>query len=87
MPLERAVRELLPTVEKLAGEKAKIRWNKHNDKAPQPRSAAATVIVKILAAFPKSSNTASILNMIEKVHNNPEIASDNMDANRSSHKR
>lgn len=78
--LESAVRVLLPAIENLAGVEAKIRWNKNTGSPPEPRSPSASALVRILRQFPQPPSSTAILNMISKVHEQPNKKPDDLDA-------
>lgn len=78
--LESAVRELLPVLEELASVAAKVRWNKNTGKPPEPRSKSASALVRIVRGFPDPPSRTAILNMIEKVHKQPNRTQDDLDA-------
>lgn len=71
LPLERAVRVLLPDIENLTGQQAKIRWNKTKDKPPESASVVTDALVAILRSFDANLTDISIFNMIEKVRTKP----------------
>lgn len=71
IPLEIAVRTLIPAIEDLAQCKATISWHKGSDRVPEPRSVTAMVIVDLLRGNDPSLSSISILNMMEKVRKDP----------------
>ena len=65
------MRTLIPAIENLAQCKATISWHKGTDRAPEPRSATAKVVVELLQGNDPVLSKTSILNMIDKVRKDP----------------
>lgn len=80
LPLEAAVRVLLPVVEDLTSSKALVSLNKHSGDSPQPRSKAARAIVATIRKFEEPPSDSAILNMITKVQLRSEPTLDTIDA-------
>ena len=79
-PLEMALREVLPVIEKLAGGKAAVKWNKNNDKNPEPANSSSRAVIHLFRNLEKPPSETTILDMIAKVQKNPEPAATRLDA-------
>jgi len=70
--LENAVRALLRLIRDRLGLEITIRWNKDSGLSPEPSSDGCRAIVAILVSFASPPARTAILNMIDKVKDDPD---------------
>lgn len=70
--LEAAIRRLLPTFERLAGDTAIVVRDKPAGRPPQPGTLSLRALVRTLRKFPSPPTQTAILNMVDQVQTNPE---------------
>lgn len=74
-----AIQILLPTLERLTGEKAGTSWNKNNAKQPEPNTASSAALVKIIRRFPYPPSQTAILNKVERIRSKPQRKRENVE--------
>jgi len=77
MPLEEAIRELLPLLEDTLNQPVRVAQNKHKGENPSMTSPGARAISSILRGIDPPLSETAIANMIERVRLQPEATETN----------
>jgi hypothetical protein len=80
LPLEEAIKTLVPIIEEATGGKVAVSQNKNKPGGPSLNSPEVQAIGVLLQGVDRSVTTTAIVNMIEKVRRQPEQSESHLDA-------